>query len=107
MTHKEMIEYIRSVCTAAGGVVNVTHQSGHLHGTPGIPDLYLQFVDGGNVRYPVGFWCEVKVGKDTLSPDQQAFIARERRLGRACVVGGLLEVLAFVNPYLFRPIVVT
>jgi hypothetical protein len=34
-----------------------------------------------------GFWVEVKVGRDRLSPSQQEFIRREEECGGVVIVG--------------------
>ena len=82
--HKDTVETIRKFITLLGGTCNVLHQVGRLRGSAGIPDLFIQ-VEAANLSY----WHEVKVGKDTLSPAQGAFLEREERCGGLMAVGGL------------------
>lgn len=93
-THKTEVEAIRQAVGYLGGVVNVTSQGHRLRGSAGIPDLYVQLT-----RKPwlESFWVEVKVGKDKLSPAQRAFVAREEAAGGTVVVGGLEDVLAWIE----------
>ncbi len=80
-THKGEIQAIRKLVHSLGGFVNVTHQSGIIHGSAGVPDLYVQIPAGRAPFLPDGgtFWFEVKVGKDKLRPAQEEFIARQGR----------------------------
>lgn len=104
-THKTELEAIRHLMEALGAYVEVRHQSGRIFGSRGTLDLYIQFPHGTRARQPFAFFFEVKVGRDKLRPEQAAFIWREENIGgRECVVGGLAECVAFVNPKLTRPI---
>ena len=84
MSHKTEIQAIRKYVACFGGTVNVLHQSGKLRGSAGIPDLYIQIP-----RFKKAFWFEVKVGRDKLSPAQEAFIEREDACGAKVYVGDL------------------
>jgi len=91
-SHKSEVQAIRNLVRVLGGSVNVTHQSGRVCGTAGIPDLYIQ-VAGKKLR----FWMEVKVGRDKLRQGQKDFIERERRSGGIVVVGTADDLIRFLK----------
>ena len=105
--HKREVEAIRKLVAAVGGMCNVTHQVGRLRGSAGIPDLYIQISrrlltpdrDGmPREREGFTFWCEVKVGKDSPSLDQEYFIQEERHSnGAPVIVGGLADVIEYLR----------
>ena len=81
---------LKAVCdfvASAGGNTWVTHQNARVQGTPGAPDMSLVLPTQGG-RGPLGFaFMEVKVGEDTLSPEQIAFKVRVEDAGVLVVVG--------------------
>ena len=81
-THKSEIQAIRELVAWLGGTVNVTHQSGRISGSAGIPDLYIQIP-----RMRLAIWFEVKVGEDRLRPAQVGFIERQEACGSEVLVG--------------------
>jgi len=83
--HNDAIEAARTWIRAIGGHVWVTHQSGRLAGSAGIPDLCFVAPD------PDGVWrfafLAIKVGRDRLSPAQIGFRESVARAGIHVVVG--------------------
>jgi hypothetical protein len=102
-THKSEIEAIRIALGGAGAVVNVLHQSGRLHGTAGMPDLYIQVPPKRTTLCGCdgfAFWVEVKVGRDKLRREQVAFAIMESSFPpphREVVIGGLKETVDYYN----------
>lgn len=88
-THKTEIEAIRKLVESFGGACYVTHQSGRLHGSAGVPDLILFSRDCMT-------FFEVKVGKDKLSVDQSHFAWRCEGAYIDHLVGGLAEAEAWI-----------
>ena len=88
VSHKTEIEAIRRYVEMVGGACYVLHQSGRLHGSAGIPDLYIL------MPHRMGVWFEVKVGPDNLSAAQKRFAELARKAGDLVEVGGLDEVVA-------------
>jgi hypothetical protein len=88
-SHAREVEAIRKLVRAIGGIFNLTHQGGKLHGTAGIPDAYVQIpLRKGGRR----FFVEVKVGRDKLNPAQVGFKQAEETCGGTVIVGGESEV---------------
>jgi hypothetical protein len=86
-THKTEVAEIRKLVEALGGTCNVLHQGcrcGALHGSAGLPDLYLQFP-----RQSRAAFFEVKVGKDKMRSAQTEFRYREQSCGHIVLVGDL------------------
>jgi len=98
MSHKSELEDGRKLVASLGGTLNVTHQSGRLRGSAGIPDTIVQM--GGK---PTFFW-EVKVGKDDLRPAQLDFLTRELDAVPPIdiVVGGVDALIAHLQRLGFR-----
>lgn len=109
MNHAETVRAAGKLIAALGGRACVTHQgpgpkrgNGYsgLWGTPGIPDLYVQLPrrEGLAIKTPLTFWFEVKVGKDTLRPEQEAFIRREEASGgQPVLIGDIVALEAFLG----------
>lgn len=89
--HNQAIEAVREfVDMLPGGHCYVLSQSGRLHGSAGIPDLYCMVKD-------TAFWVEVKVGRDKLSPAQAEFKARSGMAGVPVIVGHAKDVIDFLE----------
>ena len=94
MSHKTELEAIRKLTRSLGGTCNVLSQGHKLHGSAGIPDLYLQFP-----RHGLAVWCEVKVGRDRMSEAQREFCNRQEDCQGEVLVGGVENVIVWLNDW--------
>ncbi len=94
MTHKSIIESTRKLIIILGGRFYLLHQSGRVYGSAGIPDSYIILE-----KYAVKFWFEAKMPNDKLRPAQLEFLDAERICGGSVVVGGVGDVLKYLNQH--------
>ena len=91
-THGELKKAVMIACNRLPGVFLFPAGSGALHaggrfirfGMVGVSDLVgwtMRPSPGGAFRYPVFTALEIKIGKDTLSPEQRAFLEKVREAG--------------------------
>jgi hypothetical protein len=81
MKEKQVEGYIIEAIYALGGAVDKFSQPRNTMQTPGIPDLRAVFPDAR-----MAVWLEVKAGKNTPSPHQQAWLTRECLIGSPATV---------------------
>lgn len=86
--HKAALEAVRTLTHALGGRALVTHQTGPLAGSAGVPDMLLLFP-----RLNRAVWMEVKAGRDRLRPPQIAVKALLESCGHEVLVGGVDELI--------------
>lgn len=113
MDHKAAMEGVRKLVNCVG-TANVLSQSGRLHGSAGIPDVYCQVWtercpalqsmweqahSAVRVLPPImcDFWVEVKVGDDKLSPGQKEFKRRADACHRIVIVGTAVDVAKYLG----------
>lgn len=104
MSHATELQAVRKLIGALGGACYKTGQramrteTGHWYiaQSPGIPDLYVHWVAPGYAPERA-FWVEVKVGPDKLRPAQVEFKRREEAAGGVVLVGGVTEVIGYLN----------
>ncbi len=93
-THKTELALIRKAIGRLGGYVYTTHQGPGpgrgrrkgLWGSKGIPDLFC-------MMWGRSFFVEVKVGRDSLRPEQREFVDVGKAHGVKVVVGDCDAVL--------------
>jgi len=102
MSHKTTIEAVCDYIRLQGGKCWKTSQVGRLYGSAGIPDVIAaicipdRLIKMNPVRWQMLF-VEVKVGEDKLSPAQQGFRDIAELCGVPVIVGGLDDVLPYVE----------
>ena len=69
-THKQEAEGIRHLAVLHGWKAYLLHQSGRIHGSGGVPDIFLISSPGDML------WWEVKTVSSKLLPSQDDFLLR-------------------------------
>lgn len=91
-THKMELEAIRKAARLYGGIAYVTHQSGRIRGSAGVPDLFILLVGDG---YTVSLWWEVKTRGDRLRPAQEQFLSNVTAASGYAACGTFDDFLAY------------